>query len=97
MYIPEKGDIVKMHSWHGVVLDVFTNDRGSVILKVQTARNVFRKLPPELIELDAAPGQISLASQAELVAEIERHRQVQQSALAAMLKEIRPALAIATT
>ena len=80
----KKGDVVKMHSWHGVVLDVFENQAGAKILKVQTARNVFRKLPPELIELDAAPGQISLAAADDLNAEIASHHQMQQSALDAL-------------
>ena len=77
----KKGDIVKMHSWHGVVLDVFENDEDGIVLKVQTVRNVFRKLPPELIELDAAPDKISLATPADLQAEVERHQHMQQHAI----------------
>lgn len=85
MYIPQKGSIIKMHTWHGVVLDVFTNSTGGVVLKVQTVRNVFRKLPPELIELEAAPGSITPATHADLKAEIERHSQMQRNAIEALL------------
>ena len=80
----KKGDIVRMHSWHGVVIDIFENGTENIVLKVQTARNVFRKLPPELIELDAAPNKISLASPSDLQTEIERHQSMQQNAIEAL-------------
>ncbi len=54
--------IIKMRSRHGVVLDVFQNQAGKTILQVQTVRNIFRKLGPELIEVDIAPEHITPAT-----------------------------------
>ncbi len=51
-YMPKPGDVIKMRSWHGIVLDVYKNKAGKTILQVQTIRNIFRKLGPELIEID---------------------------------------------
>lgn len=67
---------MKMRSWHGVVLDVFTNDANKVILRVQTVRNIFRRLNPEFIEFDLAPDMISLATMEDLQTEIERYQQL---------------------
>lgn len=52
------------------------NENGKTILRVQTARNVFRRLNPEFIELDLAPKQIEAATIADLQAEIENYQQV---------------------
>jgi hypothetical protein len=43
-YNPQVGHIIKMRSWHGVVLDVFKNEAGKTVIQVQTVRNIFRKL-----------------------------------------------------
>ena len=72
---PKVGDIIRMRSWHGVVLDVFKNEAGKTILRVQTARNVFRRLNPEFIELDLAPDAIEAATINDLQAEIENYQQ----------------------
>ena len=72
---PRVGDIIKMRSWHGVVLDVFTNNVGRTILRVQTVRNVFRRLNPEFIEFDLAPDTISQATIDDLYTEIERYQE----------------------
>ena len=78
---PKVGDIIKMRSWHGVVLDVFTNDADKVILRVQTVRNIFRRLNPEFIEFDLAPDMISPATIEDLQAEIERYQQLLNSSI----------------
>jgi hypothetical protein len=59
-----------MRAWHGVVLDKFVNQQGNTILKVQTARNVFRRLNPEFIEYDLAPDVIEIATVQQLQDEI---------------------------
>jgi len=71
MYVPQIGDIIKIRSWHGLVLDIFQNQTGHTILRVQTVRNIFRKLGPELIELDLAPDQITLATVQDLQKELD--------------------------
>jgi len=84
------GAVVKMFSWTGVVLDVLTGEAGKTILKVQTPRNIFRMKAPEYIEVDLAPQALELATMADMQAEIERLRRLQDieiSKLLAMLGE----------
>jgi hypothetical protein len=80
-YLPKVGDIIKMRSWHGLVLDVYRNEAGKTVLQVQTVRNIFRKLGPELIEVDLAPEQIVPATLADLHQEIALHQEMQEHAL----------------
>lgn len=84
-YVPKAGDIIKMRAWHGIVLDVFNNETGRTVLRVQTVRNIFRKLGPELIEIDIAPEQVMPATLEELHREIALHQKMQQDALAEFL------------
>jgi hypothetical protein len=63
------------------VLDVFTNEAGKTILRVQTVRNVFRRLNPEFIELDLAPDAIELASLDDLQAEVASYEAVLQQSI----------------
>ena len=86
---PKIGDIIKMYSWHGVVLDVFKNEKGRTILRVHTARNVFRKMGPEFIEFDLAPDKISLTTLADLEAEIAQHHQMLQGAIEGLMIEVK--------
>ncbi len=78
---PQVGQIIRLRSWHGVVLDVFTNEAGKTILRVQTVRNVFRRLNPEFIELDLAPDAIELASLDDLQAEVASYEAVLQQSI----------------
>ena len=80
-YLPKVGDIIKMRSWHGIVLDVYQNEAGKTILQVQTVRNIFRKLGPELIEVDLAPEHIGPATLEDLQQEIALHQEMQENAL----------------
>jgi hypothetical protein len=88
-YKPKVGDLIKMHSWHGVVLGVFTNEAGGMVLQVQTARNVFRGYPPEFIEVDLAPEAITPATRADLDKEINLLRDMRELGLQQMLDAIR--------
>ncbi|MCA9935896.1 MAG: hypothetical protein H6662_05115 [Ardenticatenaceae bacterium] len=87
-YFPQVGDIVRMRSWHGVVLDVFKSETGRSVVRVHTVRNIFRKLGPELIELDLAPDQIMPATRQDLEDEIALHRRMQEGALTELLKQV---------
>ena len=88
-YRPKVGDIIKMRSWHGIVLDVYHNQAGKTILQVQTIRNIFRKLGPEFIQLDLAPEHISPATLEDLQQEIALHQEMQTRALDDLLSHIR--------
>ena len=67
---PKIGDIIKMRAWHGVVLDVLAGSSGRTVLRVQTVRNLFRRLNPEFIEFDLAPDVIAPATLDDLQQEI---------------------------
>jgi len=82
---PKVGDIIRMRSWHGVVLDVFKNDTGKTILRVQTVRNVFRRLNPEFIEFDLAPDMIEVATMDDLQAEIENYQRFLNNSIAELM------------
>lgn len=80
-YLPKVGDIIKMRSWHGIVLEIYRNEAGKTVLQVQTVRNIFRKLGPELIEVDIAPEQIVPASLEDLHQEIGLHQEMLENSL----------------
>lgn len=78
---PKVGQIIRLRSWHGVVLDVFTNEAGRTVLRVQTVRNVFRRLNPEFIEFDLAPDAIEAASLEDIEAEVASYEAVLQQSI----------------
>lgn len=78
---PQIGQVIRLRSWHGVVLDVFTNEVGKTILRVQTVRNVFRRMNPEFIEFDLAPDAIEVASLEELQSEVARYQGMLQQSI----------------
>lgn len=86
---PQAGQIIRLRSWHGVVLDVFTNEAGKTILRVQTVRNVFRRLNPEFIEFDLAPDAIEPASLDNLQAEVANYEAVLQQSLQELISQAR--------
>ena len=83
---PKVGDIIRMRSWHGVVLDVFKNDAGRTVLRVQTVRNVFRRLNPEFIEFDLAPDMIERATMDDLQAKIENYQRFLNNSIAELME-----------
>ena len=87
-YLPKPGDIIKMRAWHGIVLDVFKNEMGNTVLRVQTVRNIFRKLGPELIEADIAPNQITPATTEDLINEIALHQKMQKEVIEQFLGQV---------
>ena len=86
---PQVGQIIRLRSWHGVVLDVFTNEAGKTILRVQTVRNVFRRLNPEFIEFDLAPDAIETASLDDLEAEVASYEAVLQQSIRELVSHTR--------
>lgn len=86
---PKVGDVIRMRSWHGVVLDVFTNEAGKTILRVQTVRNIFRRLNPEFIEYDLAPDAIFPATEGDLQAEIEQYHESLSESLQELIAAVK--------
>ena len=70
------------------MLDVFTNDAGKTILRVQTVRNFFRRLNPEFIELDLAPDTVEVASLDDLQAELASYEAVLQQSIRELVSHV---------
>ncbi|MFN8495477.1 MAG: hypothetical protein U0350_48225 [Caldilineaceae bacterium] len=83
---PQIGSVIKMYSWHGIVLDVFTGATGKTVLYVQTARNIFRGKNPEHIEVDLAPDAVSQATLEDLEREIADLKRRQDGEIAKLLR-----------
>jgi hypothetical protein len=88
------GDAIKIHNWFGVVLETHFDEKGELsIIRVQTARNIFRGHGPEYLDVRMQPDAIQPATLAELKQEIETHQRLLDGALARMLaaaKEQKP-------
>jgi hypothetical protein len=84
----KQGDFVKIHNWHGVVLETHFDESGSLsVIRVQTARNLFRGYGPEYIDVRLDPDAVSFATLADLEQEIETQRRLQESAVGRLLQE----------
>lgn len=80
------GDVIKIHNWLGVVLETHFDEKGELsIIRVQTARNIFRGHGPEYLDIRMQPDAIQPATLAELKQEIETHQRLLDGALARML------------
>ena len=88
MYEPIVGDIIKIHNWHGVVLNVFRDAVGDTVLQVHTVRNVFRGYGPEFIELSIAPDAVARASREDLEREITHFTKLREVGLQRMLSAV---------
>jgi len=83
------GSVVKVHSWHGVVLESHYDEQNRLsINQVQTARNIFRGHGPEYLDVRLMPEAIELATQAYLQQEIETHRRLLNGAIERMLDAV---------
>jgi hypothetical protein len=84
------GDVIKIHNWHGVVLEVHHDEEGArSLLCVQTARNIFRGHGPEYIDVRLAPEAIEQATPAALQQEIETRRRLLEGAVDRLLTAVR--------
>lgn len=78
--------MVKIQNWFGVVLETYLDEAGNLsVIKVQTARNIFRGFGPEYIDVRLQPEAVQLATQADLQDEIKKHQRLQEAALNRLL------------
>lgn len=83
------GNVVKIHNWHGVVLETHCDDQDRLsIIQVQTARNIFRGHGPEYLDVRLMPEAIELATLADLQKEIETHRRLLNGAVERMMAAV---------
>ena len=90
------GDVIKIHNWFGVVLETHFDEDGTLsVIRVQTARNIFRGFGTEYINIRLQPDAIQPAARSDLQQEIEAHQRLLDSALMRMLlpiQEVTPKL-----
>ena len=80
------GDVVKIHNWYGVVLETHFDDNGSLsVIRVQTARNIFRGYGPEYVDIRLQPEAARSAALADLQEEITTHQRLLSGALTRLL------------
>jgi hypothetical protein len=83
-----RGDVIQIHNWYGVVLETHFDDSGELsVIRVQTARNIFRGYGPEYIDVRLDPETIKPATRAELEQEIATHRRLLEGAVGRLLAE----------
>ena len=86
------GDVIKIHNWFGVVLETHFDEEGDLsVIRLQTARNIFRGFGPEYIDIRLQPDAIQPASQDDLLQEIETHQRLQNGALTRLLQSVQAA------
>ena len=80
------GNVIKINNWHGIVMEIHCDEHGDLcIIRVQTARNIFRGYGPEYIDVRLNPKAVQLASLTHLQQEIARHRRLLDGAVDRML------------
>lgn len=92
------GDVIQIHNWHGVILETHFDETGALsVIRVQTARNVFRGYGPEYIDVRLDPDAIKPATRADLEREVQTHRRLLDGAVERLLAESRQAESTPTT
>jgi len=80
------GDVIKIDNWHGVVMETHHDNDGNLsVIRVQTARNVFRGYGPEYIDVRLNPEAVQQASLVDLQQEVARHRRLLDGAVDRMM------------
>lgn len=84
------GDVIRIHNWFGVVLETHFDIDGELsVIRVQTARNIFRGHGPEYIDVRMLPEAIQPATRADLEQEIQTHQRLLDTAVGRMLATAR--------
>ncbi|MBP7964415.1 MAG: hypothetical protein KBG20_19685 [Caldilineaceae bacterium] len=86
------GDVLKIHNWYGVVLEVHRDSAtGDVsVLRVQTTRNVLRGYGPEYIDIRMNPEAVEIGTMDELVRDLEDRKQLSIRLEQQMLQAVAP-------
>ena len=93
MIIPKKGDVIKLSTGTGVILDIYKNETGDAILKILYGKNVVKLQDPELLPLQLAEDLgATITDEAALFADLETNRQWYQRQYDRRLGELKTAL-----
>jgi hypothetical protein len=83
------GDVVKIHNWYGVVLETYDDEQGNLaIIRVQTARNLYRGYGPEYLDVRLMPEALQAGTLADLQEEMALHQRLLDGAAARLLAAV---------
>ena len=84
------GDVIRIYEWYGVVIETHFDEDGALsVIRVQTARNVFRGYGSEYIDVGLNPEAVAFATIEDLEREIQTHRRVLEHGVEQLLKNTR--------
>lgn len=98
-FVPRVGDIVRLNTGHGVIVDVFKSRTSKkTVLQIQFAKNVVKLQPAEFLPLELAQelGMVP-ASKFRLMEELDQHLAYRRDKYDALLDAMREAVAGAET
>ncbi len=88
--IPAVGQLVRVGSWTGVVLDVFMSETSNKhIVRINFVKNIYKQQPPELHILDDIENVLTMATVQDLEQEIERYEKRKQEELEALRDQVK--------
>jgi hypothetical protein len=83
--IPAVGQLVRVGSWIGVVLEVFASETSDKhIARINFVKNIYKQQPPELHILENIENVLTVATVQDLEQEIERYEKRKQEELEAL-------------
>ncbi len=90
MSIPTVGQLVRVGSWVGVVVDVFMSDASDKrIVRINFVKNVYKQQPPELHILEDIENVLMIATAEDLQQEIERYEKRKEEELEALRDQVK--------
>ncbi len=88
--IPAVGQLVRVGSWVGVVLDVFTSEASDKrIVRINFVKNIYKQQPPELHILEDIENVLAVATAEDLQQEIERYEKRKEEELEALRDQVK--------
>ncbi len=88
--IPAVGQLVRVGSWVGVVIDVFMSEASDKhIVRINFVKNIYKQQPPELHILEDIENVLTAATAEDLQQEIERYEKRKQEELEALRDQVK--------
>jgi hypothetical protein len=88
--IPAVGQLVRVGSWVGVVVDVFMSDASDKhIVRINFVKNIYKQQSPELHILEDIENVLTAATAEDLQQEIERYEKRKEEELEALRDQVK--------
>lgn len=81
----EVGDVVRVAEWFGVISEILKSEDGRTFLRVQSPRNIHRRMVGEFIEVDLNPSLIRKGTMDELYQEVDLYRKRFEKEISALI------------